>query len=65
MPKPSKSPGLVIHRRRRAESITLLATRIPRSLKQRVRLVCADHGRVMQAFITEALREYLRRRLRG
>ena len=64
MPKPLKSPGLAIHRRRQVESFTQLATRIPRSLRHRLRLVCADHGRVMQAFVTEALQEYLRRRQR-
>src|SRR5207249_5304659 len=59
LPKPSKAPGLVVHRRREVEASTLLATRIPRSLRQRMRLICADQGRAMQHFITEALREYL------
>jgi len=58
-----KSPGLAIHRRRRAEPFAQLVTRIPRSLRQRVR-VCADQGRVIQDFVAEALREYLRRRQR-
>jgi len=59
-----KSPGLAIHRRRRAEPFAQLVTRIPRSLRQRVRLVCADQGRVIHDLVAEALREYLRRRQR-
>ena len=41
-----------------------LTTRVPRSLRLRVRLACVEQGRQVQAFITEALREYLRARLR-
>ena len=52
-------------RERMRRPLVQLATRVPRSLRYRLRLVCAGQGRVMQAFITEALREYLRRRLRG
>ena len=62
LPKPSKAPGLVVHRRRRVEAFTLLCARVPRRLQERLRLVCAEQKRVMQDFVTEALREYLRRR---
>ncbi len=54
--------------RRRPESrgpagpLVRLATRVPRSLRQCVRLVCVEQGREMQHFIAEAIREYLRRR---
>jgi hypothetical protein len=32
---------------------------MPRSLRQRVRLVCVEQGRPVQEFVAEAIREYL------
>ncbi len=46
----------------RARPLPQLATRVPRSLRQRVRLICVEQDRSMQDFIAEAVREYLRRR---
>ncbi len=37
-----------------------LNARVPRSLWRRVRLQCAREGRLLRAFITEALEERLR-----
>ncbi len=42
-----------------------LTTRVPRSLWQRVRLVCVEQGRARQDFVAEALREYLAAQRRG
>ncbi len=39
--------------------LVLLAARVPRSLRQRVRLICAEQDRQMQDFIVEAIREWL------
>lgn len=39
----------------------ILTTRVPRSLRQRVRLVCVKRDRPMQDFIAEAILDYLRR----
>ncbi len=46
----------------RAGTLVQLATRVPRSLRQRVRLVCVEQDRSVQEFVAEAIREYLRRR---
>jgi len=39
-----------------------LTTRVPRSLGQRMCLVCVEQDREMHDFVAEALREYLNRR---
>jgi hypothetical protein len=44
------------------EPLVQLTTRIPRDLRQRLRLLCVEQGREMKDFIAEAIREYLRRR---
>ncbi len=46
----------------RAGPLVQLATRVPRSLRRRLRLVCVEQDRQVQEFVAEALREYLRRR---
>ncbi len=46
------------------EPLVQLTTRVPRSLRQRLRLVCVEQDREMQDYIAEALREHLRARLR-
>jgi hypothetical protein len=45
-----------------SEPLVQLTSRVPRQLRQRVRLHCVQEDRLMQDFVTEALREYLRRR---
>jgi hypothetical protein len=40
-----------------------LATRVPRSLRQRVRLVCVELARHVLDFVADAIRERLLRRL--
>ena len=49
---------------RHAEPLVPVGTRIPKALRQRVRLSCADQDRQVQDFVAEALREYLRHRRR-
>ncbi len=55
-------------RRRQAEvrgqtgPLVTVNARVPHRLRQRVRLVCVEQGRDMQDFVTEAIRECLRRR---
>ncbi len=44
-----------------AGPLVILTTRVPRSLRQRVRLVCVKRDRPMQDFIAEAILDYLRR----
>jgi len=44
------------------EPLIGLNARIPRQLWRRLRLLCVQQDRLMQDFIAEALREYLRRR---
>jgi hypothetical protein len=39
-----------------------LATRVPRSVRQRVHLVCVEQGRHVQDFVADAIREHLQRR---
>lgn len=51
-------------RREPAGPLVALTTRVPRSLRQGVRLVCVEQDREMQDFIAEALREYLLRQRR-
>ncbi len=45
-----------------SEPLVQLTTRVPRQLRQSVRLHCVQADRLMQDFVTEALRESLRRR---
>lgn len=42
------------------EALVNLNARIPKQLWRRVRLQCLREERLLRAFITEALREYLR-----
>ena len=44
------------------EPLTALNARIPRQLWQRVRVLCVQENRLLQDFVTEAIREYLRSR---
>jgi predicted HicB family RNase H-like nuclease len=44
------------------ETLVVVSTRIPRSLRRRVRLEAVRDGVSMERFIADALREYLRRR---
>ncbi len=64
MPRGLKAASVTGLDRRHQEPLATFATRIPRSLRQRVRLV-AEQGRALQEFVAEALREYLHRRQRG
>jgi hypothetical protein len=41
-----------------------LNARVPKHLWRRVRLRCLEDGRLLRAFITDALREHLRERTR-
>ncbi len=41
------------------EPLAFLATRIPRQLREQMRLHCVTQEREMQTFITEAIRERL------
>jgi len=58
---PRRAKG-ALARGREGEPLVQLTMRVPRSLRQRLRLVCVEQGREMQDFIAEAIREYLRRR---
>ncbi len=49
----------------RAGTYVQLSTRVPRELRQRVRLACVEQDRDVQDFIAEAIRECLRRRHGG
>ena len=42
-----------------------LAARIPHRLSHRVRIACVEANRSVQSFVTDAVREHLRRRQRG
>jgi len=64
MPRRVKGATGARWRQREAEPLAQLTTRVPRSLRQRVRLVCVEQDREMQDFVTEALREYLNARRR-
>ena len=46
------------------EPLVNLNARVPKQLWRRVRLQCLREERLLRAFITEALREYLRERPR-
>jgi len=46
------------------EPLVNLNARVPKHLWRRVRLRCLEEGRLLRAFITEALREHLRDRRR-
>ncbi len=46
------------------EPLVNLNARVPKHLWRRVRLRCLEDGRLLRAFITEALREHLRARTR-
>lgn len=48
--------------RSREESLVNLNARIPKHLWRRVRLQCLREERLLRAFVTEALEEYLRSR---
>lgn len=48
-----------------AEPLVNLNARVPKHLWRRVRLRCLEEGRLLRAFITDALREHLRSRTRG
>jgi hypothetical protein len=41
-----------------------LNARVPKHLWRRVRLRCLEEGRLLRAFITDALREHLREQTR-
>lgn len=43
-----------------SEPLVNLNARVPKHLWRRVRLRCLEEGRLLRAFITEALREHLR-----
>src|SRR5262249_5484858 len=43
-----------------SEPLVTLNARVPKHLWRRVRLRCLEEGRLLRAFITEALREHLR-----
>jgi hypothetical protein len=47
-----------------SEPLVNLNARVPRHLWRRVRVQCLREGRLLRAFITDALREYLRTRAR-
>jgi hypothetical protein len=51
-------------KREPTEQLTQLTTRVPRSLRQRLRLFCVQREREMQDFIAEALCEHLAARLK-
>ncbi len=46
------------------EPLVNLNARVPKHLWRRVRLRCLEEGRLLRAFITEALREHLKSRTR-
>ena len=46
------------------EPLVNLNARVPKHLWRRVRLRCLEDGRLLRAFITDALREHLRERTR-
>ena len=48
-----------------SEPLVNLNARVPKHLWRRVRLRCLEEGRLLRAFITEALQEHLRTRARG
>ena len=52
------------HGAREAEVLVNLNARVPKHLWRRVRLQCLREERLLRAFITEALREYLSGRTR-
>lgn len=43
------------------EPLVNLNARVPKHLWRRVRLRCLEEGRLLRAFITEALREHLKK----
>ena len=47
-----------------AEPLVNLNARVPKHLWRRVRLRCLEEGRLLRAFITDALREHLREQTR-
>lgn len=48
-------------RRRGAEPVAQLATRLPKSLRQRVRFYCVERDVSMQDFVADAIKEKLAR----
>jgi len=49
---------------RRKEGTLVLAARIPKSLHQRLRVHCVEHGIEIQQFVEDALREWLAKQSR-
>jgi hypothetical protein len=47
-----------------SEPLVNLNARVPKHLWRRVRLRCLEEGRLLRAFITEALREHLKSQTR-
>ena len=50
----------VPHARRRIEELSILATRVPASLRRAVRVYCVENRMRVQDFVMEALREKLK-----
>jgi hypothetical protein len=59
-----RSTGHATARDTGAEPLVNLNARVPKHLWRRVRLRCLEEGRLLRAFITEALREHLKARTR-
>ena len=55
-----RSTGLGASAGESSEPLVNLNARVPKHLWRRVRLRCLEEGRLLRAFITEALREHLR-----
>ena len=59
-----RSTGHASGRDTNPEPLVNLNARVPKHLWRRVRLRCLEEGRLLRAFITEALREHLKARTR-
>jgi hypothetical protein len=59
-----RSTGHAVARDTSTEPLVNLNARVPKHLWRRVRLRCLEEGRLLRAFITEALREHLRSQTR-
>jgi hypothetical protein len=55
-----RSTGHATARDTSPEPLVNLNARVPKHLWRRVRLRCLEEGRLLRAFITEALREHLK-----
>jgi len=62
MPRRSRHPPEIAGR---AGTLVQLSTRVPRSLRQRMRVVCVEQDREVQDFIASAIAEKLPREKRG